>query len=254
MATIDIGKLTFTHKGDYAGGTAYVANDVVYYNGSAYIAKTSTTGNLPTSTAHWNTFATGSGGIWNAGLSLGSAGQTVKVNSSGNALEFGSGGGLLQTVFFQTSTRSMSSSDSYVATPMTITITPTSASSKIVLLLRTLINTTGDTYPRFKYQRAISGGATSFINTEPAGANGGNSLGVYLTDRANSTNNHQMNVMSDVYQDSPNTTSAITYTLYGVRENGGTYYINTSANNEGGGTSDYDQVGTSTLLAMETGV
>ena len=33
MATIDIGKLTFTHKGDYAGGTAYVANDVVYYNG-----------------------------------------------------------------------------------------------------------------------------------------------------------------------------------------------------------------------------
>ena len=89
MATIDIGKLTFTHKGDYAGGTAYVANDVVYYNGSAYIAKTSTTGNLPTSTAHWNTFATGSGGIWNAGLSLGSAGQVVKVNSGASALEFG---------------------------------------------------------------------------------------------------------------------------------------------------------------------
>ena len=89
MAQIDIGKLTFTHKGDYAGGTAYVANDVVYYNGSAYIAKTSTTGNLPTSTAHWNTFAAGSGGIWNAGLSLGSAGQVVKVNSGASALEFG---------------------------------------------------------------------------------------------------------------------------------------------------------------------
>ena len=89
MATIDIGKLTFTHKGDYAGGTAYVANDVVYYNGSAYIAKTSTTGNLPTSTAHWNTFAAGSGGIWNAGLSIGTAGQVVKVNSGASALEFG---------------------------------------------------------------------------------------------------------------------------------------------------------------------
>ena len=88
MATIDIGKLTFTHKGDYAGGTAYVANDVVYYNGSAYIAKTSTTGNLPTSTAHWNTFAAGSGGIWNAGLSLGTAGQIVQVNSGASALEF----------------------------------------------------------------------------------------------------------------------------------------------------------------------
>ena len=89
MAQIDIGKLTFTHKGDYAGGTAYVANDVVYYNGSAYVAKTSTTGNLPTSTAHWNNFAAGSGGIWNAGLSIGSAGQVVKVNSGASALEFG---------------------------------------------------------------------------------------------------------------------------------------------------------------------
>ena len=89
MATIDIGKLTFTHKGDYAGGTAYVANDVVYYNGSAYIAKTSTTGNLPTSTAHWNTFSAGSGGIWNSGLSIGTAGQVVKVNSGATALEFG---------------------------------------------------------------------------------------------------------------------------------------------------------------------
>ena len=89
MATIDIGKLTFTHKGDYAGGTAYVANDVVYYNGSAYIAKTSTTGNLPTSTAHWNVFSAGSGGIWNSGLSIGTAGQVVKVNSGASALEFG---------------------------------------------------------------------------------------------------------------------------------------------------------------------
>ena len=83
MAQIDIGKLSFTHKGDYDGSTAYVANDVVYYNGSAYIAKTSTTGNLPTSTAHWNNFAAGSGGIWNAGLSLGTAGQVVKVLNDG---------------------------------------------------------------------------------------------------------------------------------------------------------------------------
>ena len=42
MATINLGNLTFTHKGDYAGGTAYVKNDIVYYatNGNSYIAKT----------------------------------------------------------------------------------------------------------------------------------------------------------------------------------------------------------------------
>ena len=91
MATINLGNLTFTHKGDYAGGTAYVKNDIVYYatNGNSYIAKGATTGNAPTSTAHWDLFLAGSSGIWNAGLSLGSAGQAVKVNSSGNALEFG---------------------------------------------------------------------------------------------------------------------------------------------------------------------
>jgi hypothetical protein len=91
MATINLGNLTFTHKGDYAGGTAYVKNDVVYYatNGNSYIAKGATTGNAPTSTAHWDLFVAGSSGIWNAGLSLGTAGQVVKVNSGANALEFG---------------------------------------------------------------------------------------------------------------------------------------------------------------------
>ena len=91
MATINLGNLTFTHKGDYAGGTAYVKNDVVYYatNGNSYIAKTSTTGNAPTSTAHWDLFVAGSSGIWDGSLSLGSAGQIVKVNSGASALEFG---------------------------------------------------------------------------------------------------------------------------------------------------------------------
>ena len=90
MATINIGNLSFTHKGDYAGGTAYVKNDIVYYatNGNSYIAKVSTTGNVPTSTAHWDLFVAGSSGIWNAGLSLGSANQVVAVNSGGSALEF----------------------------------------------------------------------------------------------------------------------------------------------------------------------
>ena len=90
MATVNIGNLTFTHKGDYASGTAYVKNDVVYYatNGNAYIAKQATQGNAPTNATYWSQFAQGSGGIWNAGLSLGSAGQIVQVNSGGNALEF----------------------------------------------------------------------------------------------------------------------------------------------------------------------
>ncbi len=89
MATIDIGKIKPVFKGTYDNSTAYTLDDIVYYNGSSYVAKTSTTGNLPTDTTKWNILASGSGGIWDSTLALGSAGQSVKVNSGGTALEFG---------------------------------------------------------------------------------------------------------------------------------------------------------------------
>ena len=133
MATINIGNLAFTHKGDYDGSTAYAKNDVVYYSstGSAYIAKQATTGNLPTSTAHWNIFSAGSGGIWNAGLSLGSAGQAVKVNAAANALEFAdAGGGVLQIKrATRASDGSFSSSSAYASWGTSVTITPTANNS-----------------------------------------------------------------------------------------------------------------------------
>ena len=105
MATVNIGNLTFTHKGDYDGSTAYSKNDVVYYstNGNAYIAKQATTGNVPTNATYWNQFAAGSGGIWNAGLSLGTAGQVVKVNSGASALEFGTADDTYGTKLFHCS-------------------------------------------------------------------------------------------------------------------------------------------------------
>ncbi len=88
MATIDIGKIKPVFKGTYDNSTAYVLDDIVYYNGSSYVAKTSTTGNLPTDTTKWNVLASGSGGIWDSTLSIGSASQKLRVNSGGTALEF----------------------------------------------------------------------------------------------------------------------------------------------------------------------
>ena len=88
MATIDIGKIKPVFKGTYNNSTAYVLDDIVYYNGSSYVAKTSTTGNLPTDTTKWNILASGSGGIWNSSLSLGSGSQQLRVNSGATALEF----------------------------------------------------------------------------------------------------------------------------------------------------------------------
>ena len=89
MATIDIGKIKPVFKGAYNNSTAYVLDDIVYYNGSSYVAKQSTTGNVPTNGTYWEVLASGSGGIWDANLSIGTAGQIVKVNSGASALEFG---------------------------------------------------------------------------------------------------------------------------------------------------------------------
>ena len=59
MAIIDLGKVSITWRGTYAGGTAYTPKDAVYYNGTSYICTANTTGNLPTDTSYWNKMAEG---------------------------------------------------------------------------------------------------------------------------------------------------------------------------------------------------
>lgn len=56
---IDAGKVMPIPKGTYAAGTTYERLDIVTYEGSSYIAKTSTTGNLPTNTTYWQLYAQG---------------------------------------------------------------------------------------------------------------------------------------------------------------------------------------------------
>ena len=45
------------YRGNYSGSTAYVKDDVVFFNGSSYIAKQSSTGNAPTNTTYWGLLA-----------------------------------------------------------------------------------------------------------------------------------------------------------------------------------------------------
>ena len=116
MATIDLGKIKFNWRGTYAGGTAYVPDDVVYYVdgsvGSSYMCVANTTGNAPSSggTLHasWEYLAKGQatsptttqgdiivrGASADQRLAIGTAGQALKVNSSANGLEYGSAAGM----------------------------------------------------------------------------------------------------------------------------------------------------------------
>lgn len=59
----DAGRIGFLLKGDYSADSTYDFLDVVYYNGSSYVAKKETTGNVPTeNNEHWHIFAMGATG------------------------------------------------------------------------------------------------------------------------------------------------------------------------------------------------
>ena len=212
MATVNIGNLTFTHRGDYDGSTAYAKNDVVYYatNGNAYIAKQATTGNVPTNGTYWSQFAQGSGGIWNAGLSLGSAGQVVKVNSAGNALEFGAdaGGKIGQVICVQkTNTTSYGGQSWADISGMTATITPSSTSSKILWAF----HGSGNSHTNYAHIKIVYGYGSN-LTTQAIGDTRGSrtrSTIAAIYDGGNDVGAH----WSAQGLDSPNTTSATTYKL-----------------------------------------
>ncbi len=131
MATVNLGKIKLKWRGTYAGGTAYTPDDVVYYVdgsvGSSYICVAATTGNAPSSggTAHasWNYLAKGQassptttqgdlivrGASADERLAIGSAGQALKVNSSGNGLEYGSAAIVKKIHSFEYATRTAAS-------------------------------------------------------------------------------------------------------------------------------------------------
>lgn len=64
-ATGPTGPAGLNWLGAYSAGTTYAVDDAVSYNGSSYICKLSSTGNLPTNTTYWDVLAekgaTGSG-------------------------------------------------------------------------------------------------------------------------------------------------------------------------------------------------
>ena len=133
MATIDLGKIKFNWRGTYAGGTAYVPDDVVYYMdgsvGSSYMCVANTTGNAPSSggTVHasWEYLAKGQavsptttqgdlivrGSSADERLAIGAAGKVLTVNSSANGFEFADGGGMVKLASASLTGQSLSSID-----------------------------------------------------------------------------------------------------------------------------------------------
>ena len=278
MATIDLGKIKFNWRGTYAGGTAYVPDDVVYYMdgsvGSSYMCVANTTGNAPSSggTPHasWEYLAKGQatsptttqgdvivrGASADERLAIGSANQVLKVNGSGNGLTYGTGGGIAQVI--QSSTISTGSLNLttrgtlYDIPHLNVTITPASTSSKFLINGQVFGETDGGGSHAHSIciKRAISGGATTIIAGDRTTSRDGVFTQQCLTyNYGDDSSTPEIGFIAN-YLDAPRASAAVTYTLQmaDIEANSGVFYYNRSV----GHSNSYSyEMGISFITVME---
>ena len=278
MATIDLGKIKFNWRGTYAGGTAYVPDDVVYYMdgsvGSSYMCVANTTGNAPSSggTPHasWQYLAKGQatsptttqgdvivrGASADERLAIGSANQVLKVNGSGNGLTYGTGGGIAQVI--QSSTIATGSLNLttrgtlYDIPHLNVTITPASTSSKFLINGQVFGETDGGGSHAHSIciKRAISGGATTIIAGDRTSARDGVFTQQCLTyNYGDDSSTPEIGFITN-YLDAPSASAAVTYTLQmaDIEANSGVFYYNRSV----GHSNSYSyEMGISFITVME---
>jgi hypothetical protein len=172
---------------------------------------TNTTG-LPLTTGVTGTLPVANGGT---GLTtLGSATQVLRVNSGATALEFGTvatganAGEVIQVLSAVDGSERTTSSTSFVtaSNTLSVTITPSSASNKILILLNV---------------GAITGSSSSYTTIFRDATNLGDATYGFFNCTSGTVNNGA----SAMFLDSPATTSAITYQAY-FKSASGSHTIN----------------------------
>ena len=108
MATVNLGRIKPVFRGAYAGGTAYVVDDIVTSGNETFICIQASTGNATSNASYWTklaakgadgtdvgatlnnkeiAFKTNAGAV--DGIPIGTAGQFLKVNSGATGYEYG---------------------------------------------------------------------------------------------------------------------------------------------------------------------
>ena len=110
-------------------------------------------------------------------------------------------------------------------TDQNVTITPSSASSKIKISFHQFGETGGSAHQfLFAVKRAISGGATTILQAPAAGNRGTGMTMAFINWPAQDNENTPGVAQMSNYLDSPNTTSAITYTAVVQNHESTQYY------------------------------
>jgi hypothetical protein len=274
MATINLGNIKFNWQGAYAGGTAYAVDDVVSYNGSSYICKLASTGNLPTNTTYWDQMSqkgtdadllsiasTAQGDIYynNGGaiarLGAGTSGYFLKTQGAGANPTWAEidGGAIKQIKQVMYSGQDTFSSTTYVPiTNFAVTITPTASNSSFLIMATIQSghsnNDSASGYNIFDSQVGTSNGNEIFPNGVSSGSRkrsfqtgkfGLNSIG-----SVNDYINWQTNI-SAMYTPSSNNANARIFTVATFNPNT-TMYMNYSTADSGAGMSTV-----SNMIVME---
>lgn len=261
MATLNLGNIKLNWKGAYAGGTAYVVDDVVSYSGSSYICKLASTGNLPTDGTYWDQVASAGtngtdltstlttqgdilyrDGSGLARLGYGTSGKVLTTKGSGQnpAWETASGGKVLQYIFNHDNTEvavnAGTTPNFAMGSRLDLAITPSATSSKILVMYNfgSICSFEGSCLGFGRI--SVSNDGFSSNETIPVSGGANQNANHYSHFGLNlQTSDHQThNGLCCSFIHSPNSTTTQTYRPKFWTESGAGYiYINRSPRNSG---------------------
>ena len=136
MATINLGRIKPVFRGAYAGGTAYVVDDIVTHGNESFICIQAGTGTATSTASYWTKLAAKGTDGTDVGTTLTTHGDIRYRDGSGlQRLAAGTSGQVLQTVKYNNGEETTCTSQSFNTSDVVggATITPISATSDILL-------------------------------------------------------------------------------------------------------------------------
>ena len=272
MATLNLGNIKLNWKGAYAGGTAYVIDDVVSYSGSSYICKLASTGNLPTNGTYWDQMSAAGTDLTStlttqgdvlirdgsglARLGYGTSGKVLTTKGSGQnpTWETAVGGKVLQVVTNHDNTEKDLSTGTTMTnySELNTSITPSATNSKILVMVHFGAiqyghNDSSLGFGKIMYQIS-SGSVQDFGGSEQLGANSMSAGGKHQFAINLNGQGYEVDQVSMCLLHEPNTTTSTSYQVFVQAESGsGICKINKNHRN---GNNDCSTISTMTLMEI----
>jgi len=252
MATVNLGRIKPTWQGTWSSSTSYVADDIVYYNNHAWIAVATNTNSAPSDgNSNWDKMANGaniptgatSGQVLTAGASDTYTWETLPPSDDASALTQGTlpaarlPAGTTQNIQHVVYDTPVTVTGSSYTTVMSVNITPTSSTSKVLV--------------RFDFSGWQDGSGTFHLRLYRNSTAIALGQGRTPQDTIDGIDVGQPGDASAytgmTFLDSPGTTSQVTYSIR-MHPAGSTCHMNRTGNDS---STDHDSRTISTMTVME---